>query len=206
VKIPVYNSYSGGVPDLGDNPGVRDRMNYASLLRLLLNLRKRRLPAIAFMAFSLFVIPSLHSLSQDFDSTHAAEPAHPEPAHQFSAYVKIAPALKKDMMTYEDGWNGFRLEYPSFLHIDDSGWIFRNSEDANEIALDARFYSSDPNIYQSLRSNISALSVSTEVIDGVKWIKYSGNEGAGYCVYRNHQLVMISGAVERNNSRARLSA
>jgi len=91
----------------------------------------------------------------------------------FVPYVKIISAPAADTMIYEDRWDGFRFEYPSFLHPDDLALSFRNSDDSNVIALHSEFSSADPRSYLELRKHLPSLSISREVINGVSWVSYS---------------------------------
>jgi hypothetical protein len=147
---------------------------------------------IGDLAFSLSYAASPRPIS----APGTAVQQQPQP--QGNPYITITRAPNPDTMIYEDHWNAFRFEYPSFLKIDDLGLDFRNDDDSNVISLHTEFSSTDPKDYDGLRKYWPSVSFSKENINGMPWVKYSATEGTGYYLYREYQEVAIEGVVEGN--------
>jgi len=134
------------------------------------------------------------------------EPPRPIPARTTAALPQTQPARNPDVtitdaqtsdtIIYENHWNAFRFEYPSFLEIDDIGRLsFRGAADSNVISLSTEFSSTDPRGYEGLRKYWPSISFSKEIINGMPWVNYSSADGTGYFLYRENQQVEIAGVV-----------
>jgi len=104
---------------------------------------------------------------------------------------------------YQDKVDGFEFMYPSFLHSDDSSLVFDDgpcskSFHPNEVIV---FRISLPPAYEepeAVRFGEKDTSVETQVVNRLKWVKYSSRGQADDCTFSNHEQVCIHGGAIPN--------
>ena len=116
----------------------------------------------------------------------------------FNCQVPEPPAAGSTL--YQDKMDGFEFSYPAYLHSDgaslafDDGPCFRSFH-PNEVIV---FRVNLPPAFEEpeqVRFGEKDTSVETQVINRLKWVKYSSRGQADDCTFLNHEQVCIHGGV-----------